>query len=271
MTSVFFLRCISGIVYVILLLTAVWLSVESALVFWFIITVMALYEMQQLLYKSGKGLHVRIAPFVFQLLCMGVSFFDLYTHHNFTYLSGCCLLLHISVIVLFHATAKALQLIQVIVLQTYAILPFIIASFFLVQNFNSNKSFIMFIMLCIWSSDSLAYVCGSLFGRHKMAPSISPGKTWEGSIGALVLTLLWVYAIRSGFKTEIWYPNRIVLAFLIVIFSVLGDLLESKLKRLAQVKDSGNIMPGHGGVLDRMDSFMAVMLMVWLYLQFSNL
>lgn len=269
MTSVFFLRCISGIVYVFLLLSAVWLSIESALVFWYIITSMALYEMQQLLYKTGKGLRFMITPYILQLLCTGVSFFDLYAHHNFTYLSGISLFLYVIIIVLHYATAKTLTyLMQVIVFQAYAILSFLIAGLFLAQNFNINKSFIIFIMLCIWSSDSLAYVCGSLFGRHKMAPSISPGKTWEGSIGALVLTLLWVYGISYGFKSELWYADRIALAFFIVVFSVLGDLLESKLKRLAHVKDSGNIMPGHGGVLDRMDSFMAVMPIVWIFLQF---
>ena len=121
--------------------------------------------------------------------------------------------------------------------------------------------FMLFVL--IWSSDTFAYLTGKFFGKHKMAPKISPKKTWEGFAGGVVLTLI------LGFFVEHYFPelrgNWMIVGLLVSIFAPLGDLVESQLKRSFAVKDSGNIIPGHGGVLDRLDSFIICAPVVYLY------
>lgn len=122
---------------------------------------------------------------------------------------------------------------------------------------------VMFLFILIWSSDTFAYLVGKFFGKHKMAPKISPKKTWEGYAGGVVLTLILSYFI------EHYQPslrgNWMVVGFLIAAFAPVGDLVESQLKRNFGVKDSGNIIPGHGGLLDRLDSFLICVPVVYLY------
>ncbi|MPS74425.1 MAG: phosphatidate cytidylyltransferase [Chryseobacterium sp.] len=121
--------------------------------------------------------------------------------------------------------------------------------------------FMLFVL--IWSSDTFAYLTGKFFGKHKMAPKISPKKTWEGFAGGVVLTLI------LGFFVEKYFPelrgNWMIVGLLTSIFAPLGDLVESQLKRSFAVKDSGNIIPGHGGVLDRLDSFIICAPVIYLY------
>ncbi|MBW3128130.1 MULTISPECIES: phosphatidate cytidylyltransferase [Hymenobacter] len=113
------------------------------------------------------------------------------------------------------------------------------------------------LLLLVWCSDIGAYAAGKTFGKHKLAPSISPGKTWEGAIGGFLLTLGMGWAL--GFLLpEMPLPTRLVAAAVVAIFGPLGDLAESMLKRSVDVKDSGRIMPGHGGLLDRFDAFLFV-------------
>lgn len=121
--------------------------------------------------------------------------------------------------------------------------------------------FMLFVL--IWSSDTFAYLTGKFFGKHKMAPKISPKKTWEGFAGGVILTLI------LGFFVEQYFPelrgNWMIVGLLISIFAPLGDLVESQLKRSFAVKDSGNIIPGHGGILDRLDSFIICAPVIYLY------
>ena len=123
-------------------------------------------------------------------------------------------------------------------------------------------------LILIWMSDTAAYVFGSLFGKHKLAPNISPGKTWEGFLCSCVFTVgLAVghsyipYFQQSGLQLWQW----IVLSLIIQVFGLMGDLIESLFKRKAGVKDSGNIIPGHGGVLDRVDSILFATIPVYLF------
>lgn len=128
---------------------------------------------------------------------------------------------------------------------------------------------VLMLFILIWSSDSFAYFTGRLFGKHKMAPKISPKKTWEGFAGGVVLTLI------LGFFIEQYYPelrgNWMLVGFLVSIFAPLGDLVESQLKRSFGVKDSGNIIPGHGGILDRLDSFIICAPVIYLYFLLDKL
>lgn len=146
----------------------------------------------------------------------------------------------------------------------YTALPF---SFALgLPSFSSDGNFtleIFFLFVLIWSSDSFAYFTGKFFGKHKMAPKISPKKTWEGFAGGVFFTII------LGYFIEMNYPdlrgNFMIVGLLVSVFGPLGDLVESQLKRTFGVKDSGNIIPGHGGILDRLDSFIICVPVVYLY------
>ena len=131
-----------------------------------------------------------------------------------------------------------------------------------------NPAQVLGFFILIWMADTAAYVSGSLFGKHKLAPSISPGKTWEGFLCSCVITvglaigLSYIPFFQSA-GLELW--QWIVIALLTEVFGLMGDLFESLFKRKAGVKDSGNIIPGHGGVLDRVDSILFATLPVWLF------
>ncbi|MCO0832469.1 phosphatidate cytidylyltransferase [Fructobacillus sp. W13] len=119
---------------------------------------------------------------------------------------------------------------------------------------------LFFGMLTVWITDSFAYFCGRAFGKTKLAPSISPNKTWEGSIGGSAIAVVFMTALYA----YTGWLNKPVLEILIavIVLSIggqLGDLVESSFKRHFGVKDSGNILPGHGGILDRFDSMLIVM------------
>ncbi len=128
-----------------------------------------------------------------------------------------------------------------------------------------NPHYVLGIILLIWMNDVCAYLVGSLIGKHKLYERISPGKTWEGSIGSAILTMGCSFIIAN------WYPELslkhwMIMTLIICVFGTIGDLVESMLKRQAGVKDSGRIMPGHGGILDRFDSLLFVAPFIYAYL-----
>lgn len=131
-------------------------------------------------------------------------------------------------------------------------LPFSLAAYFLMFSGVDCKLVMMSIIILIWTSDTMAYFTGKAFGKNKLFPSVSPGKTIEGSTGAgffsLLVGLCFAYGLNESFVK--WS----IVAILVWILGTLGDLVESKLKRVQNVKDSGSILPGHGGFLDRFDS-----------------
>lgn len=116
-----------------------------------------------------------------------------------------------------------------------------------------------------WSSDVFAYLVGSIIGKHRLYERISPKKSWEGSIGGLIFAMIAAY-ILSLFYHQLTLSQWLIMAFIIVVTGTLGDLAESMLKREANVKDSGTIFPGHGGVLDRFDAVIFATPFVYVYL-----
>jgi len=114
------------------------------------------------------------------------------------------------------------------------------------------------VMALVWLADIAAYYAGRRFGRHKLAPAISPGKSWEGVMGAGLALILYASAISAAIH-GLRIPGALILAAALLYFSILGDLFESWMKRLAGVKDSGTLLPGHGGVLDRIDAMSAAL------------
>lgn len=124
------------------------------------------------------------------------------------------------------------------------------------------------IIFSIWINDTMAYIVGSLIGKTPFT-AISPKKTWEGTIGGALISITMIsllgYYIPLAQTIEL--KDWVIIATICSIFGTVGDLLESKLKRLSNSKDSGSIMPGHGGFLDRFDSFLVATSFVWLYLK----
>jgi phosphatidate cytidylyltransferase len=127
---------------------------------------------------------------------------------------------------------------------------------------------LLFALAITWAADTVAYFVGRSFGKHPLAPHISPKKTWEGSICGLLGSLLVAYAFH--FWLTIPLPHLLVMAVLGNIAGQMGDLLESAYKRSAGVKDSGGLLPGHGGILDRIDALILCIPVIWYYLVLVN-
>jgi phosphatidate cytidylyltransferase len=157
----------------------------------------------------------------------------------------------------------------------YIALPYSLLGFIIYPGIAGIEGFypwILFgIFLIIWMYDSMAYVFGSMLGKHKICERISPKKSWEGLIGGAVFAVI-TGIVNSVIFYELSLTNWIVIALLIVVFGTSGDFFESKLKREAGVKDSGNILPGHGGMLDRFDTvlFAVPVIFVWITI-FGNI
>lgn len=120
-----------------------------------------------------------------------------------------------------------------------------------------GPGYVILLMFVVWGADTGAYFAGRAFGRHKLAPRVSPGKTWEGVAGGAALALLVALVATFLLEPVGGYLAWFVLILLTVMSSILGDLMESLFKRVADLKDSGGLLPGHGGVMDRIDSITA--------------
>ncbi len=134
----------------------------------------------------------------------------------------------------------------------YIIVPFILIIYFELSKY---KILNLYLFSLVFAHDSGSYVFGNLFGYHKLCPKISPKKSIEGAIGGL-LSVIAGFLIFNKLKINISFNQIFIFSLLISILALSGDLLESYLKRLANIKDSGNILPGHGGLLDRFDSIL---------------
>ena len=137
-------------------------------------------------------------------------------------------------------------------------------------HFDGNNVLVM-VLIMVWMNDNGAYMGGSLIGKHKMWQRHSPGKTWEGTAIGVVVTLLVAVFIGPLFNNAIGWYHWLVLGFICSVIDTLGDLVESMLKRSVGMKDSGNIMPGHGGFLDRFDSLLIATPFVFVYLSLFGL
>ena len=128
----------------------------------------------------------------------------------------------------------------------------------LIREMNSGMMIAVAIVFSIWAADSFAYLGGSLFGRHKLAPKISPKKSWEGLAAGAVGAIVFWHLIPFFWAGQASWFAAIVLGIIVTASALIGDLFESRIKREAGVKDSGTLLPGHGGLLDRIDSLLLV-------------
>lgn len=244
-------RTLSGIVYIILLVGAILYSVETFLLLFAVFFITAVIEFCKL-YQINKiyGLLLSVA--------IAVSLFFL---NNHPYNSALLCVVPFSIFLmidLFQNQSKKEQPLfkKLIHLIGYVTLPFLIITQLPYLNGNYSRFLLLSIFIMIWCNDTFAYICGRLLGKHKLYEKISPKKTIEGFIGGLLFTQLAAFIIYKTSSLQISLIAWLLIALGISVLGTVGDLIESKYKRQAGVKDSGNIMPGHGGILDRFDSIL---------------
>tara|TARA_B100001057_G_scaffold486739_1_gene568373 strand:+ start:1735 stop:2385 length:651 start_codon:yes stop_codon:yes gene_type:complete len=143
------------------------------------------------------------------------------------------------------------QVYVVLSMSTIILVPFYFSNYY-------NPYPILFVFILIWISDTMSYFFGSYFGNTKMRIKVSPNKTWEGFIGGFLCSLIFSIISFSYIQEIYTFWKTVLLGILIPVFGLIGDIYQSKLKRMAGVKDSGSILPGHGGIFDRLDSAMGV-------------
>ena len=283
-------RTISGAVYIALLLTSILFSTESFIILFGIFLIIATYEFCNLV-KINKYFAILFVSLFYSIVSL-ISFYrtetegyiskilkestllTVNTDKLFTVLLIITLIISIKCIVfLFDDTQIISKVSKYIYLVGYIMLPFL---FIVKISFGIaayNPKIIIGLFILIWTNDTFAYLVGKSIGKHKLFERISPKKTIEGFFGGVV------FAAFAGFLISKFYiqptpefSNKSILIWMIIalivsVFGTIGDLIESKFKRIAGVKDSGSIMPGHGGVLDRLDSVIFVAPVIYLFYQ----
>lgn len=257
-------RSISGIIYIALLLGATLLSSISFKILFVAFMFIAVYEYCRLSkLKTTVPFIITLTGFVlFGIVTTSTIYENLLLNAAALFVSVSLLvrLFKSSHVVVSDDNAKIVQLIG------YVIIPFllIIKLPFLGTKYNPYVIVGMFVM--IWANDTFAYIVGKSIGKNKLFERISPKKTIEGFVGGVVFTIICAYLI-GNYYTFLTPFQWMGFAAIVAVFGTLGDLVESQLKRKAGVKDSGNIMPGHGGILDRLDSVIFAVPFLFLYYQ----
>lgn len=266
----FFQRLITGVLYVATTVAAIVLHPATAAVLFGIGAFLSQREFLQTFNGTSKphiGLSLFSGVFIYVLISLHALSFIKSQWLGFLFLP----IIAIFIAELYRNQESPFQNIGTTIISfVYVVAPFSLLNY--IYQYGESLSeyayqFILAFFILVWINDTLAYVTGLLAGRHKLFPRISPKKTWEGFFGGFLFSLaagygLFVVFLGSSMETWLGY------AAIVAIFATFGDLVESMLKRNFEVKDSGNILPGHGGMLDRFDGVLLASPAVYLYLKF---
>lgn len=262
-------RTITGLIYIALLLVAVLFGGYAYLAIFGLILAIGLYETHRLFDKNKSSLMTIIIDII-----AGIAVF---TTSYIRYLSNGQTSMLILIIVAYIIIRETLQLYIKRANATNAISASLTSLVMLVVPFSimnclylspNGRTTLLACLIFIWVNDTGAYCIGTLLGRHRLFERISPKKSWEGFFGGLIFTIvaaLVIGAFFSNYFNGFTQFQWVGLAVIVTIFATWGDLVESLIKRTAGVKDSGHILPGHGGILDRIDSLLMVVPAVWIY------
>lgn len=265
-------RLITGSLYIIVLTAAIIYGPWSLAILFLAFALCSLYEFQ----RMASVLKFKVQNFATYtatlVLFISGSGAYLFPDIDFPFIKLSLLILPIYIFILLqnlfgHEKVKLENAAISMAALFYVALPFALAV--PVSYFHGvyHWEILLGTFVMIWSSDSFAFVTGKMFGRTKLFERISPKKTWEGFIGGTVLTIAASFAVSYFF--DVLSPMQWAgIGFIASVFGTLGDLVESMFKRQSGVKDSGNILPGHGGILDRLDSYMLAIPLVYVYLSF---
>lgn len=255
-------RSLSGAVYILLLITSIQYSTVTFFILFGLFLLLAISEFCELIQIK------KIVPLLLSTVIFVLSYY-LKTDRIIDVLAlTFSLIVSIKLIIfLFSTNQKPIEnYLKYIYILGYLILPFVFITKIPFGIRGYNPKIIISIFILIWTNDTFAYIVGKSLGRNKLFEKVSPKKTIEGFIGGIVFGVIASLLISKFYiegATTIW----IIIALIVGVFGTIGDLIESKFKRVAGVKDSGKIMPGHGGVLDRLDSVIFVAPFVFLFYQ----
>ena len=256
------LRSASGIVYVGIIVGTLFWGVVPFSILAAIFGVLAIFEFE----KICEGISTNSLPPLL-LDAVGIVFLS-FAWLGYPLLGWICVYLCRAILELYLKNDKPIRCLAISMMtQIYIGLPLSTMTF---MGKYIGLHFLLAIFLMIWINDTGAFVVGSLFGRHRLFERISPKKSWEGFFGGLGFNLLagWLFAIGGGFFWDVKWNVITWLLFgaTVTIFSTWGDLIESLIKRSLNIKDSGTLIPGHGGILDRIDSLLLVMPAAFIFL-----
>jgi len=264
-------RSITGALYIIIIVSTAFLSHYLLLVFFTVVGFVCLREFQTLLnfknVMSYFSLVVLLYYFNFTEDCKDLT-------ENCQYVLIAYLAMTLVVKLFLLKDLYTLNDIPIFdgrkhLLTLFYIVPSIIF-LTMIPVYKENYDYVLVgTFVLIWTNDSFAYLVGKNFGKHKLFERISPKKTIEGFIGGAVFTVAMSYLIFTYIEILPWWA-WIILALIVSVFGTLGDLVQSKFKRKADVKDSGKIMPGHGGIFDRMDSMLFSSTFVFIFILFVD-
>jgi len=271
-------RAATGLVFITVLIGAIVWNKYSVAALFFVVSMIGLLEFFKLMEKGGFKPKKTAGVIVGGLVYLIISLYSITTEITFAYLLFIFPLLVLLVVLeLFRkseypVTNFAFSVMGII----YVVIPLSMLNFFVAYDnasyyqtveIEGYKYLLLLAFFVIqWANDTGAYVTGKAFGKHKLFERISPNKTWEGAVGGGVFALIagFIFAYTTDSNILHW----LIISLLIVVFGTLGDLTESQIKRSVGVKDSGKILPGHGGVLDRFDGvlFSAPIVLTYLHL-----
>jgi phosphatidate cytidylyltransferase len=262
----FLKRTLTAGAFVAVLLGCTYYSQLSFSILFFIITILGVWEFYTLSEKGANKPQKMWGTFVGAIIfasnaavCMG--------YYDYRILViNIPLIFIIFIIELYTKATNPFRNIAFTILGiVYVAVPFSILNYLVMYSGKYSYELLFGFFFILWCNDSGAYLAGSAFGKRKLFPRISPGKSWEGSIGGAIASYIVVFII-SKWYTSIDVIDWMVIAAILIVIGTLGDLVESLYKRSKNVKDSGTLLPGHGGILDRFDSLLMATPFVFTYL-----
>lgn len=266
----FYSRIISGFIYVVLVLGSIILGKYTFFVFFALLLSYTLYEFYRLCKSAGNHPQVVLGIIISVYLFVAFFFYDLKFIGEIIFLGFIPLLMTIAITELFKNNENPVQNIAFTLLGiAYIAFPFSVLNFIISPYVQNPEIYVpealIGLFIILWANDSGAFITGRLLGRTKMIERISPNKTWEGAIGGAVFAIIISLVLYRfiGFLSPV---HTIMVTLLTVVAGTLGDLTESMIKRSFKVKDSGRLMPGHGGLLDRFDSMLFAAPIYYIYI-----
>ena len=258
------LRILSGIIFIAVIISSILYSKESFYAIFYVIMLFCLYEFKKLIDLRYNWIYL-VATLIYfrfaKLPLLSAGYF-----HFFLIIS--LFIPFIYQVFKSKVSLTSSKLGHFFLATAYIVLPFVFLTRipFIEEVYHPN--IIIGIFILIWLSDSFAYLVGSTVGRTKLYEKISPNKTVEGALGGLVAATVAAF-FMSNYIPILTTTSWVIIALIVVVFGLLGDLIESKFKREAKVKDSSNFIPGHGGFLDRLDSIIFAVPFVYVYLHLT--